>query len=123
MTLLMGDMHIKIGSDNGGYEDVMGRQGNDEMLANVGAFINMIIGGSFFPNRRIHKATCVSQDHRTENQIDHICIGQKFRRSMPDVRVQRGADAASDHHLVLARMTMKLKQRGVKRNTRTMWTS
>ena len=35
--------------------------------------------------------------------------------------VQRGADAASDHHLVLARMKMKLKKRYVKRSTRTQY--
>ena len=77
----------------------------------------MITEGSVFPDRRIHMATWVSPDYRTENQIDHICIGRKFRRSMQDVRVQRGADAASDHHLVLARMKMKLKKREVKRST------
>ncbi|KAK2164497.1 hypothetical protein NP493_1413g00067 [Ridgeia piscesae] len=127
MTILMGDLNAKIGSDNSGYEEVMGRQGlgkmneNDEMLADFCAFNNMIIGGSAFPHRRIHKATWVSPDHRTENQIDHICIGRKFRRSMQDVRVQRGADAASDHHLMLARMKMKLKKRDVKRSTRTQY--
>ena len=127
MTILMGDLNAKIGSDNSGYEEVMGRQGlgrmneNGEMLADFGAFNNMIIGGSVFPHRRIHKATWVSPDHRTENQIDHICIGRKFRRSMQDVRVQRGADAAPDHHLVLARMKMKLKKREVKRSTRTQY--
>ena len=127
MTILMGDLNAKIGSDNSGYEEVMGRQGlgkmneNGEMLADFCAFNNMIIGGSVFPHRRIHKATWVSPDHRTENQIDHICIGRKFRRSMQDVRVQRGADAASDHHLVLARMKMKLKKREVKRSTRTQY--
>ena len=95
MTILMGDLNAKIGSDNSGYEEVMGRQGlgkmneNGEMLADFCAFNNMIIGGSVFPHRRIHKATWVSPDHRTENQIDHICIGRKFRRSMQDVRVQR----------------------------------
>ena len=40
---------------------------------------------------------------------------------MQDVRVQRGADAASDHHLVVARMKMKLKKREVKRNTRMQY--
>ena len=127
MTILMGDLNAKIELDNSGYEEVMGRQGlgkmneNGEMLADFCAFNNMIIGGSVFPHRRIHKATWVSPDHRTENQIDHICIGRKFRRSMQDVRVQRGADAASDHHLVLARMKMKLKKREVKRSTRTQY--
>ena len=40
---------------------------------------------------------------------------------MQDVTLKRGADAASDHHLVLARMKMKLKQREVKRSTRTLY--
>ena len=71
---------------------------NGEMFADLCSFNRLVIGGSVFPNRRTHKATWVSPDHRTENQIDHICISQKFRRSMQDVRVHRGADAASDHH-------------------------
>ena len=35
--------------------------------------------------------------------------------------MQRGAVAASDHHLVPVRMKMKLKKREVKRNTRTQY--
>ena len=38
------------------------------------------------------------------------------------MRAQRGADAASDHHLMLAIMKMKLKKREVKRSTRTQYT-
>jgi len=40
---------------------------------------------------------------------------------MQDVRAQIGADAVSDHHLMLARMMMKLKKREVKRSTRTQY--
>ncbi|VDP25706.1 unnamed protein product, partial [Schistosoma curassoni] len=46
----------------------------------------------------------------TENQIDHICINKKFRRTMEDVRTRRGADIASDHHLVVANLKLKLKK-------------
>ena len=54
-----------------------------------------------------HITTLVSPDQRTHNQINHICIGQKFRRSIfPDVRVKRGADAASDHHLVIWKLEL-----------------
>ena len=51
MTILMGDLNAKIGSDNSGYEVVTGRQGlgkmneNGEMFADFCAFNNMIIGG------------------------------------------------------------------------------
>ena len=126
-TILMGDLNTKIGSDNSGYEEVMGGQGvdkmttNDEMLADFCAFNKMIIGGSVFSHRRIHKATWVSPDNRTEKQIDHICIGRKFSRSMQDVRVQIVAVVASDHRLVLVRMKMKLKKREVNRSTRSQY--
>ena len=74
MTILMGDFNAKIGSDNNGYEEVMGRQGlgkmneNGKILADFYAFNYMIIGGSVFPHRRIHKATWVSPDHRKSNR-------------------------------------------------------
>ena len=121
----MGDSNVNIVSNKSGYGEVRGRQGlakmneTGEMLADFCTSNNMIIGGSVFPHRRIHKETWVAPDHRTEHKIDLICIGRKVRRSMQDVRVQRGADAASDHHLVVARMKMKLKKKEVKRSTRT----
>ena len=41
---------------------------------------------------------------------------------MQDVRVHRGADAASDHHLVLTKLKLKLKSRVVdKRKNRTRY--
>ena len=46
----------------------------------------------------------------TENQIDHVCISKKFRRSLQDVRVKGGADAATDHHLIVANVKLKLKK-------------
>ena len=55
---------------------------NGEMFADLCSFNILIIGCSIFPHRRIHEATWVSPDHRAENQIDHICISQKCRRSM-----------------------------------------
>lgn len=95
---------------------MMGRHGlgqmneNGEMFADLCASNRLVIGGSMYPHKRVHKATWISPDHITENQIHHICIGQKFRRSLQDVCVKRGADAASDHHLVLAKMKLKLKK-------------
>ena len=60
--------------------------------------------------KRIHKTTWVSPDHLTVNQIDNICIGKRFRRSLEDVRVKIGADVASDQHLLIARLKLKLKK-------------
>ena len=83
---------------------------NGEKFLDICALNNLVIGGSIFPHKKIHKATWVSPDHTTENQIDHICISKKFRRTLQDVRVKRGADVASDHHLVTAKLKLKLKK-------------
>ena len=117
IIVLMGDFNAKIGSENKGYEDVMGREGlglmneNGEMFADLCATNSLVIGGSLFQHRKIHKATWVSPDLSTANQIDHICISKRFRRSLQDVRVKRGADIASDHHLLVARLKLKLKKK------------
>ena len=93
VTILMGDLNAKIGTDNRNYEDVMGCEGtgqmneNGEMFADFCSVNRLVIGGSIFPHKRIHKVTWISPDQRTENQIDHICIKRKFRRSMQEVRV------------------------------------
>jgi len=116
VNILMGDLNAKIGSDNIGYEEIMGRHGlgemneNGERFADLCAMNNLVIGGSIFPHRRVHKATWVSPNLTTENQIDHICVSKKFRRSLQDVRVRRGADVASDHHLLVAKLKLKLKK-------------
>ncbi len=116
ITILMGDMNAKTGSNNNGYELVMGKHGlgtineNGARFAAVCADNNLVIGGSVFPHKDIRKATWVSANHITENQIDHICISQRFRHSLLDVRARRGADVGSDHHLVIAKTKLKLKQ-------------
>ena len=124
INVIMGDANAKVGQDNTGYESIMGQHGlgqmneNGERFANFCAFNSFVIGGSVFPHKRIHKATWVSPDGLTENQIDHFCISRRFRRSLEDVTVQRGADVGSDHHLLLAKLKLRLKHHGPRNGTR-----
>jgi len=59
----MGDFTAKIGLDNNGYKEVMGTQGvreisqNGERFACTCALNNIIIGGSMFTHKRIHRTT------------------------------------------------------------------
>ena len=91
---------------------------NGERFVNACAINNIVVGGSVFAHKRIHKATWVSPDQVTENQIDHIGINKMFRRSLQDVHVKRGADVASDHHLVTGRLKLKLRRNGVEQERR-----
>jgi len=113
IVILMGDLNAKIGEDNLGLKNVMGRHGmgvrneNGEMFIDLCMNYNLVIGGSLFPHKDIHKATWVAPNQRTFNQIDHVAISKKWR-SLLDVRSYRGADVASDHHLVVAQLRLKL---------------
>ncbi|XP_020617309.1 craniofacial development protein 2-like [Orbicella faveolata] len=115
LPLLLGDLNAKLGSDNTSFETVMGKYGigkineNGELFADFCSFNKLVVGGSIFPHKKVHKTTWVSPDIKTDNQIDSICIASKFRRSLLDVRVKIGADVASDHHVLVGRCRLKLK--------------
>ncbi|XP_058448607.1 craniofacial development protein 2-like [Malaya genurostris] len=108
IMICMGDFNAKIGSDNSNYERTMGRHGPREMNENGELFAefcgnnDMVIGGSLFPHRP------VSRDGFTESQIDHICISRKWKRSLLDVRNKFSADIASDHHLILGEIRLRV---------------
>ena len=113
VTIVMGDLNAKVGNDNTGNERVMGKYGcgnindNGERLVDLCGTNNLVVGGTIFPHREIHKLTWISPNGTDKNKIDHIIINGKWRRSLQDVRVMRGADVASDHHLVNIKLKLK----------------
>jgi len=115
ITLIIGDLNAKVGNTNNGVEQAMGthapgeRNENGERFVNFCMSHNLVIGGTLFPHKDIHKATWISPNGQVKNQIDHICINGKFRRSLLDVRAFRGADANSDHYLLVGTLQLKLK--------------
>ncbi|XP_033106123.1 craniofacial development protein 2-like [Anneissia japonica] len=71
---------------------------------------DLIIGGSIFKHKDIHKETWVSPTGKTKNQIDHITINRKWRTSLQEVKAERGADVGSDHHLLASQIKLKLRK-------------
>ena len=116
MLVITGDMNAKVGEDNRGYEGIMSRHGigrmndNGERLCEFCDMNELIITGTWFPHRDIHEATWVSPDGKTRNQIDHVLINKKFRKSVIDTRVYRSADIGSDHHLVCTKVKLRLRK-------------
>ena len=104
-----------VGDQQDGEEGVVGHHGlHGERLENGERFVElcasnyMVITTTLFPHKDIHKHTWVSIDARTKNQIDHVAVCGKFRRSVLDTRAFRGADVNSDHHLVIAKIKLRL---------------
>ena len=78
-------MNAKVGADNTDRECEMERHGlgeineNGEMLADFCSTNSLVIGGTIFSHWKCHKATWVSPDKLTENQIDHVMVRQRYR--------------------------------------------
>lgn len=114
LLIIMGDLNAMVGTVNTGSERVMGKHGygnlneNGERLVELCGMNNLVIGGTLFPHKDIHKISWNSPNRRDQSQIDHLLINGKWRRSLQDVRVRRGADVGSDHHLVTAMVQLKL---------------
>jgi len=123
MLIITGDMYAKVGNLVNGLGRVMGQHGlgtvndNGERLKEFCDFNEMVITGTVFPHKEIHKQTWVSPDGRTKNQIDHTLVNRKFRTSVLDTRATRSADVASDHYLVRSTIRLKLKRAPVTKST------
>lgn len=91
------------GVDNTNRKTVMGREGLGEINESGEMFVEfceqneLVIGGSMFKYKGIHKITWMSPDEKVKNQIDHIAITQEWRHSLLDLRAMRGADVIPDH--------------------------
>lgn len=65
-------------------------------------------------NKNIHKATLIS----ARNHIDHLLINRQWIYSVIVTKVQREADANSDHYLMNARVWLRLSTYTNKLNPR-----
>lgn len=136
VLLIMGDLNAKVGRNNQDKEGTMGQQGlgncnnNGERLSTLGqqeqgncnnngerlsTFCmenNLVIGGTIFMYKDIHKTTWNSPDGHTKNQIDHVITNKRWRGGLLDVVARHGADVGSDHSysLVLAKVKLKLRK-------------
>ncbi|KPU81731.1 uncharacterized protein Dana_GF26481, partial [Drosophila ananassae] len=80
IKILMGDFKAKLGPNNYGLEPIMGRHGvgtrsnNGDRLADLCQAFQLVIGGTVFPHKEVHKYTWTSPNGHTRNQIDYLCI-------------------------------------------------
>ena len=106
LLIFTGEMNTKVGEENWDYDEVMGKHGlgqrnkNGERLCEFCDMNELVITGTLFPPKNIHKATWVSPNRITRNQIDHVLINERLRDSVKDTRVYSSANIRSDHYLL-----------------------
>ena len=116
VLVVVGDLNARVGEENTGREMAMGTEGSGcinnkgTRLSDLCVENNLVISGTLFKHRYIHKTTWRSPDNNTVSQIDNVTVNQKWRRSLQDVRARRGADVGSDHVLVVAALSLKLRK-------------
>ncbi|KAK2720208.1 hypothetical protein QYM36_004187 [Artemia franciscana] len=110
-----GALNAKVGADRKYCPEVLGPHGlgqineNGALLVDFALSNNLVVGGTLFEHKIVHKYTWKFPDGSTRNQIDHFLIARKWRTSLLDVRGYRGAGAQSDHILMIAHIQIKLR--------------
>ena len=126
LLVLMGDFNAQVGTDPTPHDGVIGPHGfgkedpsdNGERLLQLAAAFKLRLANTFFKHKRDHTATHVL--HRAGNEvvlrvIDYFAVSKRLMSSVTDCRVFRGFDAASDHHLLVLTLRLRLsaaKQQG-----------
>ena len=122
LLVVMDDINAKMGNDNKDYENILGKNGigvlndNGQRLIDFFQLNDLVISGSLFQQKDVHKAMWTAPHGLIKNQIDHFCIRRKFRCSLLNAGAYQRADINSDHQSCSAKMEIRLKSTA-KRNT------
>ena len=117
IKVLMGDWNAKIGTDEKGWETVMGRYGHGdrnergERLLEFAQQHDLYVSNTKFQQKNCRKWTWASPDGRTKNMVDLILIDKRWITAVQLCRTFQGADIDSDHSLVMANIRVKLKRK------------
>ena len=113
LHVIMGDFNAKIGAvipdgvtgRNGlGSRNGAGDRKHDFCVPN-----NMIITNTVFKQSARRLYTWTTPDGKHRNQIDFILVNRRWRSIIHAARTLPGADCGSDHELLIAEMSIKLK--------------
>ena len=68
----------------------------------------MVIANTLFKQRQLY--TWTSPDRNTRNQIDYLCIQERWQTYVVNTKTLRRADCGSDHELLIMSMGLKIRK-------------
>ena len=79
----------------------------------------LFIANTLFQQLKRKLCTWTLPDGQNQNQTDYIRCSQRWRSSIQSAKTRPRADCGSDHELLIAKFSLKLKKVG--KTTRTFW--
>jgi hypothetical protein len=76
-------------------------------IMNFATSKDLVVKGTMFPHRNIHKYTRTCPGGKTHNQIAHILIDRRWHSIILDVRSFRGVDCVTEYYLVVEKLGKK----------------
>ena len=106
-TVLMRDFNAHVGTDTDTWKGVIGKYGVIGMNENGRYLLQPSFGNelgimnAFFQHREVHKYTRYRPSMDQKLLIDFCIVSSDLFSDVLDVRVERGAELSTDHHLVV----------------------
>ena len=82
--MVMGDLNATTGNENAGLQRAMGKHGCGKTIKNWQSLVDscldfdLVIVGTLFQYKDIHKVIWKSPDGKLVNQIDHLMINHRL---------------------------------------------
>ena len=82
-----------------------------ERLCDFAVPNGLVITGTLFQHKDIHKTTWFSANGTVKNQMDRLLISRQLKSAFLDtIECRGGADVNSDHYLVRTKIRLKLSK-------------
>uniref|UniRef100_A0A8D8S3W4 Craniofacial development protein 2 n=1 Tax=Cacopsylla melanoneura TaxID=428564 RepID=A0A8D8S3W4_9HEMI len=111
--MIIGDFNSIVGETP--YENIVGKFGlgkrneRGEKLIEFCKTFKLWISNTWFKNHKRRLYTWKSPGDRYRNQIDFILVNQRFKNSISNSKTYPGADAKTDHNLLVADVRTSMK--------------
>ena len=106
-TVLMGDFNAHVGTDTDTWTGVIGKRGvtglndNGKYLLQLCCSNGLCIINTFFQCREVHKYTWYRPSMDQKSLTVFCIVSSDLFSDVLDVRMKRGAELWTDHHLVV----------------------
>jgi hypothetical protein len=108
ITITVRDLNAKIGRQDV-CRTIIGEYSlHIESNYNFASLQNMVIGGTMFKHKDIHKMTLKSPNGNAFNQIDHLMIHARYLSNLIHIRSYRGVNTDSDHYLLISKIRSRI---------------